>query len=264
MLFKKLMLFTDFTEGSSVAAWHCFQIASLCKAEVISFHNVIENEDINWAEKKCIEQIRKIGNYDADVSFLPLASKQNLFLGLNKWLEKHEVELTFFATHGKKDIQFLRGSDALKLIFNAETPTMVVQKNAPLRPYRNILLPVLSSQGQIDFQIQALQTIGSIFNSTLTLFIPKVKNDLEEKEIKNTVAKLKEILDHSFSDIKLKESNQTEAKFIDSVMTVIVEENIDLVGLLIGAKHHRELAGKNKKFSQSLITNPNNVPVLCL
>ena len=58
------MVFTDFTTASSVAADHCYQLASLFKAEVRSFHVINSEADREWAEEKSAEQMRKLANYD--------------------------------------------------------------------------------------------------------------------------------------------------------------------------------------------------------
>lgn len=156
MELKRLLVLDDFTEAANIAAAHSYQIAILSKAEVISLHVVSEDEDIEWAKMKCKEQIQKIENYDASIPFTQMAAKLNLFKGMNKWLEERKVDITFMATHGKKDIQFITGSHALKLIFNAETPTLVVQHKTPLRPYKHVLLPVFVHHNDMQFPENAL------------------------------------------------------------------------------------------------------------
>jgi len=47
-------------------------------------------------------------------------------------------------------------------------------------------------------------------------------------------------------------------------LVALSEENVDLIALVIGAKHHRDKAEKNKTFTQELITNEAGLPVLCL
>jgi hypothetical protein len=264
MELKKLMIFDDFTEAANIAAQHCYQIAALSKAEVVSLHVVSDNEDLDWAEKKCVEQIKKMKNYDESVPFQPLATKLNLFQGMNKWLEERNIDITFMATHGKKDIQFLTGSHALKLIFNAEIPTMVVQHKTPLRPYRNILLPVFGHQNEMQFPINALKSIGELFGAKLMLLTPASKDAAEKEEIQQTVAWLRSGLVDSFSAINVKESNQSEKNLSKAVSAAIGEGNFDLIAIVIGAKHHRDISEKNKKFIQSIITNEEHLPVLCL
>jgi len=264
MFLKKLLVYNDFTVAANLAAQHCYQVASLCKGEVISLHVINDNEDLEWAEKKCVEQIKKIKNYDETVVFTPLATKQDLFKGMNKWLEEREISMTFMATHGKKDIQFLTGSHALKLIFNAEITTMVVQHKTHLKPYKNILLPVFSHQTGMQFPTSILCAFGSLFNASLTLLIPSTNSEQDKEEIQKTVDWLKEMLENDFLAIHVKTSVEPEKSFSKGVLATITKENIDLVAVLIGAKHHRDKSEKNKKFIQAVITNDKHLPVLCL
>jgi hypothetical protein len=111
--------------------------------------------------------------------------------------------------------------------------------------------------------MDALRDIGSIFNSVLTLLIPKSKNEQEKNELLKQVESLKELLNKNFSKINIKESSQNEKNINDAIMLAIEEEKVDLIALLIGAKHHGGKPGKNVKYIQSVITNNHNLPVLC-
>jgi hypothetical protein len=264
MALENLMLFTDFTAASNVAAGHCYQIASLNKSNVISLHVISNNEDLEWAEKKSIEQIQKIDNYDSTISFKPIASSQSLFQGMNKWLEQQGVSLAFMATHGKKDLQFVTGSNALKLIFNAEVPILVVQQKTPVRPYKHILLPLFSHQAGMQFPIDVLKTIVKTFNAKITLLKPAAGNSQENENLMKSIEHISSSLQNEAQSIEIKSSEQPEKKFSQAAISASKDLGADLIVVLIGAKHHREEAEKTKKFYQSVITNEHAIPVLCL
>lgn len=264
MSLNRLMVFTDFTLASNVAAAHCYQVASAAKSEVLSLHVISSDEDLEWAKQKCTEQVKKLKNYDSNIPFTPLATSQSLFQGLSTWLEKNDVNLTFMATHGKKDLQFLTGSNALKLIFNAEIPVLVVQQHSPLRPYRKILLPVFSHQAGMQFPVVELQGMVRLFGAQVTVMTPAPRNDEDRDDLQKEVDRIKRLLDEHTSDIVVKQSDQPEKKFGQAVIDEANAGGADLVSLLVGAKHHRDEAEKTKKFYQALITNEYGTPVLCL
>ncbi|MBK8847491.1 MAG: hypothetical protein IPO27_13460 [Bacteroidetes bacterium] len=264
MSLKRLLLLTDYTLASNLAACHCYQIASLCKAEVISLHGINSTEDSEWAEKKSVEQITNIANFDKNISFKPVVSTLNLIQGLKDWLKNKSVDLTFMATHGKKDLQFITGSNALKLIFNAETPTVVVQHNTPLRPYKNILLPIFSHEAELQAPLSTLQAIISLFGSKLTIIIPATKDDHEEKEMQKKVDTIKNVLKIDNAHLELRRTDQPTKKFGKELLSVASHEKFDLIALMIDTKHHRKEAEKRKKIFQELITNENGIPVLCI
>lgn len=198
------------------------------------------------------------------VPFTPLASSQNLFKGLNTRLHEQYVGLAFMATHGKKDVQFVTGSNALKLIFNAEVPTLVVQQRSPVRPYRHILLPLLSHQAEMQFPVEMLQAIVRVFGSKIILLTPAAANSKEQDELKKAVDRFTGALQEVASGIIVKSSDQPEKKWSKSVVSIAEEQGVDLIAVLVGAKHHREEAEKTKRFYQAVITNEHGVPVLCL
>jgi len=264
MPLKRLMVLTDYTAASSMAAAHCYQVAALSSAEVLALHVISHEEDVEWAGKKTEEQIRKVANYDAGIRFKSLVSSQNLFSGFNTWLEGEGIQLTFMATHGKKDLQFVTGSNALKLIFNAEAPVLVVQHTTTLRPYRHILIPVNSRQAEMQFPVEALQTIVGLFQSRVTLLTPAVDSDQEKAAMHKSIGRITELLGPQVSALEIRTSDKPEKKFNKEVVSVAKEIDADLVAAFIGSRHHRDEAERNKKFFQSLITNEHGIPVLCL
>jgi hypothetical protein len=264
MSLNRLMVLTDFTSASTAAAAHCYQLASLSNAEVIALHAISHDEDMEWARKKTEDQIRKVVNYNGRIPFKPMALSQNLFSGLNKWLENQGVDLTFMATHGKKDLQFVKGSHAMKLILNAEAPMVVVQHNTPLRPYKNILIPVFGHQAEMQFQVQIFQAIIRLSGARLTLLTPAVKEGQEKEQMQRTIDWIKGLLEKDASGIEVRSSDQSGKKFSKDVIAVAKEEGSDLIAVIIGARHHREESEKGKKFFQTLITNEEGLPVLCL
>lgn len=264
MNLNRLMVFTDFTIAAGVAAKHCYQLAANNHAEVISLHVTNDSEDLEWAKEKSVEQIRRIENYNENIPFRPLASAQNLFQGMNKWVEDQGVGLCFMATHGKKDLQFVTGSNALKLIYNAEVPTVVVQQHTPLLPYKHILIPVFSHYADMQFPMSVLNEIIHVFDAKITLITPTVKTEQDKINLQIAIDRMKgEFITHN-KDLDVKSVDQSESKFYKAVILAAQEEDVDLIGLIINTKHDREGAEKGKKFFQSMITNQPGIPVLCL
>jgi hypothetical protein len=263
MTLKKLVVLTDFTKASSMAAAHCMQLAALTKSEVIALHGITHDEDLEWAKKKTADQIRKVSNYDAAIPMQSVASSLNLFKGLKDWLEQQGAGLVFMATHGKKDVQFITGSNALKLIFNAATPFVVVQQNTPLRPYKHILLPVINPLHNMEFEESTLQSIVSLYQSRVTLLMPMAADDAERFPLERFAKRLAKALDGHAAEVVIATSDQPMKKFTKDVIARAAD-HVDLVAVIAGAKHHREEADKSKKFFQALITNEHGVPVLCV
>jgi hypothetical protein len=74
---------------------------------------------------------------------------------------------------------------------------------------------------------------------------------------------LAKALEGHAAGVKIVNSDQPVKKFTKDVIARAAD-NVDLVAVITGARHHREEADKSKKFFQALITNEHGVPVLCV
>jgi len=257
------MVLTDFTEASTVAVEHCYQLASLNQAEIISLHIVQHQSDLEWAETKTEKQFKKADNYDEAIKFKALASKSSLYKDINSLMKEHQVELSFMATHGKKGMQFVSGSDALKVIFNAETPMLVVQRETPLRSYKRIVMPMFGTQAEMDFSIKTLINIARLYKSEVTFLYPNFKNYEELGNVLSSVDPVKKLFESHGLKFEMKKTEYLAGQFAKAMMQEVTEEkNIDLIVLSMGLEDGKMEANKYKKLAQAMITNKKNLPVL--
>lgn len=256
------MVLTDFTKAAGIAARHCFQLAGRSEAEVLSLHVVSEQADLEWAEQKSRDQITQIPEFNPQIPFRPIALASNLFKGLDHWMQEQAIDLAFMATHGKKDLQFVIGSNALKLIYNTGVPTVVVQQHTDLRPYQHVLIPLVHLQSGMQLPVAVLNEIIGLYGSRITLLAPAAENDKAREAQQQTAEWLRSVL--ATDSIDIRTSTEHGRKFAGSVTDFADNEKVDLITVMIGAKHHPESAEKGKKFIQAMITNKPGVPVLCL
>jgi len=262
MPLNKLMVLTDFTKASTVAMEHCYQLARLNQAEIISLHVVKHQADLEWAEAKTEKQLKEARNYDEAIVFKAMASRISLYKDIKTLIDKQSVQLTFMATHGKKDVQFITGSDALKVIYNAETPILVIQRDTPLSPYKRIVMTMLGSQAEMDFSIKTLLSIARLYKSAVTFLYPNFKSDKDLMNLLLSMDPIKDIFESHGLKFKMKAANYPASKFGKAIMQEVEEENIDLIVLSLGLKDGKTEANKHKSLAQAMLTNEKNLPVL--
>ena len=267
MILKKLMVLTDFTEASTVAVEHCYQLASLNQSDIISLHVVKHQSDLDWAESKTEKQLKEARNYDETISFKAMASKSSLYKDINILMEELGVELSFMATHGKKDIQFITGSDALKVIYNAETPILVVQRDTPLNPYKRIVMPMFGTRAEMDFSIKTLLNIARIYKSHVTFLYPLFKTDDELRNIQGSINSIKNLFESHGLGFEMTQAKYPTDQFEKAIMQHVKDEqnkgkNTDLVVLSLGLEDGKMEANIYKGLAQAMITNEKNLPVL--
>jgi hypothetical protein len=161
-------------------------------------------------------------------------------------------------------LQFVTGSNALKLIFNAELPTVVVQQHTPLHPYEHVLIPVLGHYADIQLPLQELIEIINIYKSKVTLLLAPARNASEEATLQQAAERVLDLLPAPVGAYICVNSPVGEKKFHKAVVAFAQAQDVSLIVALLNTKHHRAEAEKNKKFFQALITNEHGVPVLCL
>ncbi|MFT7035554.1 MAG: hypothetical protein ACJA2S_004078 [Cyclobacteriaceae bacterium] len=267
MSLKKLMVLTDFTEASTVAVEHCYQLASLNQAEIISLHIIQNQSDVEWSKTKTEKQLKEASNYDKGIKFKAIASKSSLYKDINSLMKENQVELSFMATHGKKGMQFVTGSDALKLIFNAKTPIVVVQRDTPLRPYKRIVMPLFGTKSEMDFSIKTLLNISKLYNSFVTFLYTKFETDEELRNLMSSIDPIKDLFKSHGLEFELKGVAHSPLKFSKAIMEHVESEkdngkNTDLIVLSLGLEDGKSAANKFKEIAQTVVTNKENLPVL--
>lgn len=256
--FDRIAVLTDYTVASGIAAAHAYQLAATSGAAVVSLHGIESEKDKQWAESKSAEQLAQLANYDAHIPHTALTTTSNLFNALGSWLEQEHIGLYFMATHGKKDLQFITGSNALKLIFNAAAPMIVVQRSTQVTPFAHIVMPVFGEHAHLDFPIDALHFVVKAYHSKVTLLT------LPGETAHKAVDRIQAAIEKDAHSIEVMPALKDVKKWEKEVMEHARALQADALAVVVASKHHRTEAEKHKKSIQHLITNEYGLPVLCL
>jgi uncharacterized protein (DUF849 family) len=160
-------------------------------------------------------------------------------------------------------MQFVTGSDALKVIFNAETPILVVQRDTPLRQYKRIVMPMFGTQAEMDFSIKTLIKIARLYKSDVTFLYPTFKTEEELGNVLSSVDPVKKLFESNGLKFEIKKTDYLADQFAKALMEHLEEEkNMDLVVLSMGLEDGKTEASKYKSLAQAMITNEMNLPVL--
>ncbi|MEI7596108.1 MAG: universal stress protein [Bacteroidota bacterium] len=145
---------TDFTEVGDMALKHAIGTAKQLGFAITLLH-IINSEtkaalrknnltvaNINEKLATTAQQIKKEHNVDTDF----ISKKGSIFSAISEVAEEVSASMIMMGTHGKKGIQHLIGSYALKVITSVKIPTLVIQKEAEYAgSYKRIVLPIDNS-----------------------------------------------------------------------------------------------------------------------
>lgn len=262
MSLQKLIVLTDFTQASTLALEHALQLSSAASASVVTVHLVDQDSDLEWSDKKCLAQLKQARNYEASIPIEVVSRNSNLFSELQPLIREFRADMTFMATHGKKDIQFLRGSDALKVLTGMEAPTIIVQKASPLQAYARIALPLFpDSQAPPR---EAFFDLAQISKSEVDLFLPLAKDEYEALFLQQQLNHIVQTLDRLGIKNAQVDLEITSDKMTKAMQTLLEGGGYELLAISLPGEL-RQLKNRNQRsFVQSMITNKQQVPVLFL
>lgn len=184
----------------------------------------------------------------------------SIFDLIHKKADEIGANLIVLGTHGKKGMQMLFGSFALKVISQATAPTLVVQKKK-FAGYQNILLPI-NTFTEARKKVEHAISVAKQFNSNIVLYKELVKDPAESSRIEIISKQIQEALKKSnvsFSIVNAEKPGDSAKLVVDFA----VIHNIDLIMILtepqIGTSYFN-LGPWNEK----IMFNEAQIPVLCI
>ena len=139
---KNLIMVTwDFTEKNVFAIEHAVQMSSMVKGEIAVVHIVKKDSEIEEAQKKMAEDIRKRFP-DPSLNFSFVVRSGSIFHTIGELATELNAITVVMGTHGMTGMQKFLGSWALKVIASSKAPFIVVQESPKSEAMKNIVLPI--------------------------------------------------------------------------------------------------------------------------
>ena len=170
------------------------------------------------------------------------------------------ANMIVLGTHGKKGMQHLFGSYALKVITQAEIPTVVVQKKK-FKGIRNILFPV-NTFTEARQKVGYASAVATRFGSTIHLYKEKVSDPGEASRIDIIARQISE----EFNKLGVKHTVSTSPKGGESARKLVefaVESDMDLIVIVTEPQlgtNYFNLGPWNEK----IMFNEAQIPVMCI
>lgn len=258
---RKLLVATDFTKVAECAINHAAYTAKATNSEVWLIHIIADESDRSEAERKLEDEIKLVKEISPDLVVETVVRAGSIFEDIKGFAEEIHASLIFMGTHGMKGMQFITGSNALKVVKESQVPFIVVQEKLMKEGgYDDIIVPVtLDSATKQKFAYAA--ALGSYFGATIhliTAYEPdedyghRVKLNLKyaskyfsEREVKHTIT----------------HGKHSGGKFADEIAELGREKNADLITIM----NLSELGIFNRlgsQLEQRVITNAEKIPVL--
>ena len=263
-----ILIPSDFSEINENAIGHGLGLAQLLHAKVCILHVI--NPQSEAAQKKGeteVEQIdRRLNQYKDHykrhypVKIELLRREGNILKVINEVAAEIKASLMVLGTHGKKGLQHLYGSYALKVVLDCPCPVVIVQKRLFDNGYRNIVVPI-RNEVEARQSVDMILLMHKLFASTIHLLQAMEPDPEKNSRLKTIILQITGILDEKKIRWEINMTDETDLP--TQVISHAVEKKSDLIMI-------RSMPGEDatdfsfSKWNERLMFNEAQIPILCI
>jgi len=175
-----ILIPTDFSETCNNAISHGVKLALFLKYKVFVLH-VINKETRAALKKKNVgvdyveKRLKEYKNYYEKKYGIQMetgAVEGSIFTTINEVAANIKANLMVLGTHGKKGLQHVFGSFAVRIVLDSPIPVIVVQKRSFREGYNDIVFPI-SNDLEARQKVTWAKQMSKLFNTRIHLFIAK-------------------------------------------------------------------------------------------
>ncbi|MBE0649034.1 MAG: universal stress protein [Bacteroidales bacterium] len=260
---------TDFSEVCDNAVNHGVELARSLKYKVTILH-VINREtktklrkedlDISYIAKK-LTDYKKQHETDSGVQIDTMYVEGSIFSVINEVAVNIKANLMVLGTHGKKGLQHLFGSFALKVVLESPVPVIVVQKKSFEEGYKEIVFPV-SNDVEPRQKVQWAKLIAKLFHAKVNIFQSLEKDPDMNNRLNIITRQVTDIFDESEMKYTVTVAEKT-TDYADQVLSFAVTNNAKLI--MIMTRPNIDVPGFSLSgWDERLMFNDAQIPVMCV
>ncbi len=251
----------DFSERAEFALQHAINYARIIDKDIILLHIVKKAKEIEPASQK-LNAIIDDYSRNINIPIYAIVKEGNIFTTITDVINELEATLAVMGTHGRKGLQKILGSWALKVITGSKAPFIVVQA-----PPREVDTDVKQIVVPIDFRLENKQKLNwiiflsKLFHTKFYLCYIEDPDRIAKKRILGNIKVAIDFMDEKeipyeikkFSGSDLAEETIEFAHQIDAAMIMVTTtRNPKTLDYMFGAEE------------QEIIANKYQIPVMCI
>jgi nucleotide-binding universal stress UspA family protein len=261
---KKIILVpVDFTKATDCAINHAIKVASSNQSEISLLHLVAKKDLLDEAKIKlsaCLERVLPIAN---GIKVNTIARVGTIFENIGDVAEELECSLIIMGTHGLRGLQFITGSNALKIVTSSKTPIIIVQeKNIDEKGYSNIVVP-LELEKEAKQKLNYVVEMANYFNSNIHIIVPKETDEYLVNQIDRNLAYAKQFFQERSIEHTSHISEYASSDFDKGIIKYAAAIQADLIAVM----NYEDSSLINLftgSFVQHIITNEAQIPALVI
>jgi nucleotide-binding universal stress UspA family protein len=260
---------TDFSDTCQRAIDYAVNIASYNSLKVALLHVINKETKAKLKkEKQGLESVLnrlnelKIDitekfNVEVDV----IAREGSIFEVINDVAKEINPRWMALGTHGKKGLQYIFGSYALKLVTQTACPVVVVQKESQIAIPRKILFPV-NLYNEPRQQVQYAVMAAKRFKSTIYIYKQKFNDSGEASRVDIITEQIEETFKQENIDFVTFQAEK-QANFTEQLLDFAEDNEVNSLLMMTNSSIDNP-DFNHTHWSESLIYNEKAIPVFCI
>ncbi|MFO7977099.1 MAG: universal stress protein [Bacteroidales bacterium] len=199
-----ILVATDFTPLGDYAIDHAANMAKLINHKLVLLHVINSATKKKWLKGKKnqdpvadrLSDIAKKVKQEHGIEVEYLAPEGSIFSTIAESARHVGARFLFMGTHGKKGIQFLLGSFALKVVTTSPVPIVVVQKPSLGINYKSIVYPLdldIGSKQKVKWAIFMHKNFGSVID----ILVYNINDDATQRKLRADLKQVENILEQN-------------------------------------------------------------------
>ena len=182
----KILVPTDFTSVAETALAHAVKIAKIMDGEIVLLHVVDRDTKTDEARAKLDPMAEEVSKNE-NIPTVGKVVTGNIFDDIDKVADYEGARLIIMGTHGRKGIQHITGSYAMKVITNSKIPFIVVQDRVVFEGYKNIVFPI-DFKAETKSKISVTASMANKLGAKVHIFADYEDDKFDKQKIDNNVA----------------------------------------------------------------------------
>jgi len=260
---------TDFSDICQNAINHGVELAEYLDHKLVILH-VINRESRSQLKKDNLsvsaitEQLNDIANdirENSRVIVETLTREGSIFEEIHKTADQLGAKVMVLGTHGKKGLQHVFGSYALKVVTRSPIPTIVVQEKAFGNGYKKIVFPI-NSFTEARQQVQWALHMSKTFGSHIHIF-REIHGDAGLAGKINVVSEqIRKAFNERGVSFSMSDASR-KGNFTNQLLDFATAEKADLIMIMTDADIFSPDFNAGA-WSEKLMFNGSRIPVMCI
>jgi nucleotide-binding universal stress UspA family protein len=181
----------------------------------------------------------------------------SIFIDIGKVAKAEHAQLIIMGTHGKRGLQSLFGSHAMKVVTSAECPFLIVQKNTEVKEVKNILVPIDLTKESLQI-VNIAGDMSNILKAQLHVLAEDQSDQILHTRLHNRISIVKD----QYKDRGITPTIEITKKRGSYERKVMNYAKSNDGGMVAIAYHSESLLPQFDTFAQNLMCNKLGIPFL--